>query len=75
MSTCEAGEGKRASRRPFYRTGNVIEGDFPGLPSIQVGPSHCDERAADTGPIVGQDLRDVWNLTDEQHRHEKLEEM
>lgn len=48
--------------RPLYRTRHFIERDLPGLPSIQVKSSHCDERAPDTGPIIGQDFGDIWYL-------------
>lgn len=47
---------------PLYRTRHFIERDLPGPPSIQVEPSHCDERAPDTGPIIRLDFCDVWHL-------------
>lgn len=64
MSTCVVGEREREMSRPFYRTRHIVEGDFPGLPSIQMGSSHCDESAADTRPIVGMDLCDVGDLSE-----------
>lgn len=64
MSTCVAGEREREMRKPLYRTRHIVEGDFPGLSSIQVGSSHRDESAADTRPIVGMDLGDVGNLSE-----------
>lgn len=53
---------ERCISRPLYRTGHVIESDFPGLPSIQVRTSHCDECSPNTWPIVGLDFCDVGNL-------------
>lgn len=47
---------------PLYRTGHVIKSDFPGLPSIQVRSSHCDECAPNTRSIVGLDFCDIGDL-------------
>lgn len=62
MQDCPLVSATGRRSRPLYRTRHFIERDLRGLPSIQVKSSHSDERAPDTGPIIGPDFCDVWYL-------------